>query len=102
MSPLAWPLVALVYAYRVTLGPFLGGHCRFHPSCSQYALDALATHPPHRALVLTVRRLLRCHPWGGQGFDPVPPRAGAGRPYDPANSPKPVAAPSAAAPAREK
>lgn len=70
----AWPLLALVYAYRYTLAPLMGGHCRFHPTCSAYALEALETHGPLRGSYLTVRRLLRCHPFGGKGFDPVPPR----------------------------
>lgn len=68
----AAPLIALVWVYRVTLGPLMGGHCRFDPTCSQYALDALTTLPTHRAAYLIVRRLLRCHPLGGCGYDPVP------------------------------
>lgn len=70
---IAAPFVVLIYAYRVLLSPLMGGRCRFHPSCSQYALDAFAQRPPHRALWLTVRRVLRCHPFGGSGYDPVPP-----------------------------
>ena len=72
----AAPVVALIYAYRVLLSPLMGGHCRFHPSCSQYALDAFAQHRPPRALWLTARRVLRCHPFGGSGYDPVPPGRG--------------------------
>lgn len=67
------PLVWLVLGYRAVFSPFVGGHCRFHPTCSRYALDALRVHPTHRALWLVLRRLLRCHPLGGHGFDPVPP-----------------------------
>jgi putative membrane protein insertion efficiency factor len=66
-------LTALVHLYQVTLGPWLGGRCRFYPSCSHYALDALRTHPPHRAAWLITRRLARCHPLGGHGIDLVPP-----------------------------
>jgi len=66
------PFLALVYAYRFTLGPLLGGHCRFHPTCSQYALDAYREHGPLRGTLLTARRLFRCHPLGGRGPDPVP------------------------------
>jgi putative membrane protein insertion efficiency factor len=66
------PFIAAVWAYRITLGPLLGGQCRFHPTCSQYALDAYRMHGPVRASVLTVRRLLRCHPFVKGGFDPVP------------------------------
>lgn len=67
-----WPFVALIWLYRVTLSPLMGGHCRFHPTCSVYALDAYRTHGVLRGSYLTVRRLLRCHPFGGSGFDPVP------------------------------
>ncbi|MDX2116086.1 MAG: membrane protein insertion efficiency factor YidD [Planctomycetota bacterium] len=66
------PLVALVWTYRVTLGPLMGGQCRFHPSCSQYALEASRLHSPLRAAWLTVRRLARCHPACRGGYDPVP------------------------------
>lgn len=62
----------MIYAYRVTLGPLLGGQCRFLPTCSQYALDAYRAHNPLRATWLTLRRLGRCHPLGGSGYDPVP------------------------------
>ena len=75
-SPLAraaaLPFLALIYAYRLTLSPLLGGHCRFHPTCSQYALDAYREHSPLRATLLTARRLLRCHPFRKGGYDPVP------------------------------
>lgn len=69
-------LIFLVRLYQVSLGPVMGGHCRFHPTCSQYAIDSLSTHGALRGTWLTIRRLLRCHPLGGFGFDPVPPRAG--------------------------
>lgn len=75
----AWPLVALVRLYQVTLGPLMGGHCRFTPSCSHYALEALREHGAVRGSWLTVRRLARCHPLGGWGYDPVPPRNDDGR-----------------------
>jgi putative membrane protein insertion efficiency factor len=66
--------MACVRGYQVTLSRIVGGHCRFHPSCSHYAIDALRMHGALRGMWLTVRRLARCHPWGGQGDDPVPPR----------------------------
>jgi uncharacterized protein len=68
------PFLGVIYAYRVTLGPFLGGHCRFHPTCSQYGLDAYREHGPVRGSLLTVRRICRCHPFGKGGYDPVPPK----------------------------
>ncbi len=69
------PFVVAIYAYRITLGPFLGGQCRFYPSCSQYALDAYREHGPVRGSVLTLRRLARCHPFAKGGFDPAPLRS---------------------------
>ena len=86
MTPLAWPLIVLVRLYQATLRPFLGGQCRFMPTCSDYALEALRTHGAVRGGWLTVRRLLRCHPLGGAGFDPVPPRAGSAAAKDAAES----------------
>jgi len=65
-------LVALLQAYRWTLSPLLGPRCRFEPSCSRYAIEAIELHGPGRGLVLAMRRLARCQPWGGFGFDPVP------------------------------
>ena len=64
----------LVRLYQVTLGFFMGGHCRFHPTCSEYSIEALRVHGALRGSWLTLRRLLRCQPFGGAGYDPVPPR----------------------------
>jgi putative membrane protein insertion efficiency factor len=61
-----------IHAYRWCVSPFLGRHCRFVPTCSAYALEALDSHGAWRGSVLAVRRICRCHPWGGAGFDPVP------------------------------
>lgn len=72
LSPLAHLLRALVYLYRWTLSPFVGWHCRFQPTCSCYAIESLEKHGAIRGGWLTVRRLGRCHPWGGSGWDPVP------------------------------
>jgi uncharacterized protein len=69
---LSLPFIFLIRAYQVLLGPLLGGHCRFTPTCSHYALEAFRLHNPLRAAWLTIRRLARCHPAGGQGYDPVP------------------------------
>ena len=66
-----WLLVQLVLLYRVTLGRLLGGQCRFHPTCSQYAIDAVNLHGPWRGSWRTVKRICRCHPWGGRGYDPA-------------------------------
>lgn len=67
-------LIALIRGYRYLLSPLLGNHCRFYPSCSGYAIEALELHGPTKGLWLGCRRLLRCHPWHGGGHDPVPPR----------------------------
>jgi putative membrane protein insertion efficiency factor len=66
-----------IHLYRWFLSPFLGKHCRFHPTCSAYALEAIEKHGVFRGYGLTVKRICRCHPWGAAGYDPVPeaPRA---------------------------
>jgi putative membrane protein insertion efficiency factor len=69
----AQALRGAVIAYQWTLRPFIGAQCRFHPSCSHYALEALATHGALRGAWLSGRRILRCNPWHPGGFDPVPP-----------------------------
>ena len=66
-------LIALVRGYRYLLSPWIGQHCRFHPSCSTYALEALERHGALRGATLTVARLSRCHPFHPGGEDPVPP-----------------------------
>lgn len=73
MSPAAGVLTVAVHAYRYGLRPIIGSHCRFHPHCSDYALEALASHGATRGTWLTARRILRCHPWNPGGWDPVPP-----------------------------
>jgi uncharacterized protein len=66
-------LIALVRAYQLTLSPLLGGSCRFLPTCSAYAIEALRTHGAVRGSLLAARRLAACHPFGRSGLDPVPP-----------------------------
>lgn len=70
-------LLALVGAYRVLLSPLVGGTCRYTPSCSQYMADAVTRHGALRGGWLGLRRLARCHPFGGHGWDPVPENAEA-------------------------
>lgn len=81
-DPRPWlsaPFVLAVRLYQVTLGPLMGGHCRFEPTCSHYSLEAYRLHGPLRGTWLTAWRILRCHPFGGHGYDPVPPpRSGVG------------------------
>ena len=76
-SLVGFVLRLLIHAYRYLLAPIFVGHCRFEPSCSAYALEAVETHGPWPGARLALRRFLRCHPWGGTGYDPVPaaPRA---------------------------
>ena len=69
---LAMPLIALVKAYQLLISPMTGPSCRFYPSCSAYAVTALERHGPLRGSWLTLRRLLRCHPWNPGGVDHVP------------------------------
>ena len=66
-----WLLIQLVLLYRVTLGRFLGGQCRYHPSCSQYAIDAVTKYGAAPGAWRAVKRICRCHPWGGEGYDPA-------------------------------
>lgn len=68
-------LLWLIKAYRFFLSPWVGYHCRFHPTCSSYALTAIERFGAMRGLYLTVRRLLRCHPWHHGGLDPVPEKS---------------------------
>ena len=72
MTPLAWILSLPVRGYRLFLSPWLGHGCRFQPTCSAYALEALARHGGIRGGWLALRRIGRCHPWGSEGYDPVP------------------------------
>lgn len=69
---LAWPLLALVWLYRILISPWLGSNCRYEPTCSKFALEALREHGAFRGTWLAARRIGRCHPWGGSGYDPVP------------------------------
>ena len=73
---LAWaaglPLLALIRVYQYAISPLLGPRCRFAPTCSAYAYEAVRQHGPLRGGWLAVKRVARCHPWGGAGYDPVP------------------------------
>lgn len=65
-------LIALIRIYQLFVSPLLGNHCRFYPSCSQYAREAIEQHGALHGVWLAIRRLLRCHPWHPGGVDPVP------------------------------
>jgi len=72
MTPFAYIVSLPVRAYRAVLSPWVGMNCRYHPTCSAYSLEALEKHGAIKGSYLTVRRILRCHPWGGSGIDNVP------------------------------
>ena len=69
-----WLLIKLLRGYRFAISPLYGQVCRYHPSCSAYALEAVTVHGSLKGTWLAVRRVLRCHPWADGGHDPVPPR----------------------------
>ena len=66
-------LAVLIRTYQLVISPVLAGSCRYQPTCSQYAQDAIDLHGPFKGSWLAVKRVARCHPWGSSGFDPVPP-----------------------------
>ena len=74
MSPLARVFALPVHAYRLVISPLIATNCRFHPSCSSYALQALEKHGAFKGSWLAAKRIARCHPWGGSGIDNVPPK----------------------------
>ncbi|HZD26475.1 MAG TPA: membrane protein insertion efficiency factor YidD [Alphaproteobacteria bacterium] len=80
MSPLGLIATGLIQAYRYGLSPLLPGSCRYLPSCSEYGLEAVRRHGGLKGGWLALRRIARCHPWGGSGYDPVP-GAGRSRPH---------------------
>jgi putative membrane protein insertion efficiency factor len=83
VTPLARLAALPVHAYRLLISPWLGANCRYQPTCSSYALEALEKHGAARGGWLALRRILRCHPGGGSGYDPVPgPDRPASRPRD--------------------
>ena len=67
-----WLPTKLIRLYQITLSPYMGRQCRYTPTCSNYALEALQKHGLLRGGWLAVKRILRCAPWGGSGYDPVP------------------------------
>ena len=69
---LTWLLILFVRIYQRFISPLTPPSCRFTPTCSQYALEALRKYGPLKGSWLALKRLLRCHPWGGSGYDPVP------------------------------
>jgi hypothetical protein len=69
---LSLPFIILIKLYQWILSPLLGPKCRFTPTCSQYGMEAFKKYGPFKGLWLTIKRMSKCHPWGGHGYDPVP------------------------------
>ncbi|CAI8446740.1 MAG: membrane protein insertion efficiency factor YidD [Schleiferiaceae bacterium] len=66
------PLLAIIWLYRKVVSPLLGPACRYQPTCSTYAAEAVKLHGPFKGFWLSAKRISSCHPWGGHGWDPVP------------------------------
>ncbi|MEH6629885.1 MAG: membrane protein insertion efficiency factor YidD [Halopseudomonas aestusnigri] len=75
-------LLGFVKLYQYGISPYTPASCRYHPTCSQYASEAIVTHGALRGGWLALKRLSRCHPWGGHGFDPVPEPSGCDHHHD--------------------
>ncbi len=69
---LIYPLLLLIFIYKNMISPMIPRSCRYTPSCSQYAVEALKKHGPFKGFWLALKRISSCHPWGGHGYDPVP------------------------------
>ena len=81
-NPISFVLIATIKAYRLAVSPWFGAACRFTPGCSSYMQEAIARHGAIRGIWLGARRIARCHPWGGSGYDPVPVCANAHHTHD--------------------
>ncbi len=68
----SFPFIVLIKLYQWIISPWLGNKCRYTPTCSHYSIEALKKYGPVKGLWLTVKRVAKCHPWGGHGYDPVP------------------------------
>jgi putative membrane protein insertion efficiency factor len=69
---LSFPFIGLIKVYQTIISPWMGPSCRYTPTCSQYGIEAIKKYGPLKGGWLTIKRILRCHPWGGHGHDPVP------------------------------
>jgi len=68
----SFPFILIIRLYQLIISPLLGPKCRYTPTCSHYAIEALKKHGPFKGTWLAAKRIARCHPWGGHGHDPVP------------------------------
>jgi putative membrane protein insertion efficiency factor len=71
-NSIVWVLSSLIKIYQIVISPLLGQNCRHYPTCSSYSLEALKLHGPLKGSWLSFKRIIRCHPWGTSGWDPVP------------------------------
>ena len=71
---MTFPMLILIRFYQYGISPWLPKNCRYEPTCSHYMVEALKIHGPFKGLYLGIKRILSCHPWGGHGYDPVPPK----------------------------
>lgn len=71
-NPLTLLCLGLIKTYQIGLSPLLGRHCRYSPSCSHYTAASIQEHGVIKGMAIGIKRIARCHPWGGQGYDPVP------------------------------
>tara|TARA_Y100000022_G_scaffold157843_1_gene140416 strand:- start:834 stop:1055 length:222 start_codon:yes stop_codon:yes gene_type:complete len=69
---LSFVLVIPIKLYQILISPLIGPNCRYHPTCSQYSIEAINKHGPFKGTWLAIKRISSCHPWGGSGHDPVP------------------------------
>ena len=65
-------LLSIIYIYRSFISPIIPARCRYIPTCSEYSKESIMKHGPYKGIQLTLHRILKCHPWGGGGYDPVP------------------------------
>ena len=64
--------LAIIYIYQNLISPLIPARCRYTPTCSQYSKESIKKHGPFKGIVLTFKRIIKCHPWGGSGYDPIP------------------------------
>ena len=69
---ITFPLIIVIRIYQLIVSPLLGSNCRFMPTCSEYALETLKSYGLIKGVFLTIKRISKCHPWGGHGYDPIP------------------------------
>ena len=67
-----FPFILIIRAYQLVISPILGSNCRFMPTCSEYALESLKAYGLIKGIYLTIKRIGKCHPWGSNGYDPIP------------------------------